>query len=199
MLKCRKEQNWRTFVKLLDATTVYTKADGSIDNKEGGILSIAKKARLQWKKNHDSDFPGYVAIEKYYNGAAETTSSIVASLDAHCRYMKLQCVVDLLSEDEIHIADSFGYSRKSENSSTGKRILFIVTSEDKRYYDWIPSMVYSLFFDASISAIDFVTSVVGCLTLVRVVVLFCADTLMKNTHSSKTMKMFFILNLLIYV
>ena len=30
----------------------------------------------------ESDFPGYVAIEKYYKGAAETTSSIVASLDA---------------------------------------------------------------------------------------------------------------------
>lgn len=151
-----EEQNWKTFVKLLDATTVYTKADGSIDNKEGGILSIAKKAKLAWKKDHDTEFPGYVAIEKYYNGAAETTSSIVASLDAHCRYMKLQCVVDLLSEDEIHIADSFGYSRVSENSSTGKRILFIVTSEDKRYYDWIPSMVYSLFFDElyHLTAID---------------------------------------------
>ena len=52
---------------------------------------------------------------------------------------------------------------------------------------------------AILSAIAFVTSVVGCLTLFRVVVPFCADTLMENTHSSKTMKMFFILNLLIYV
>jgi type IV secretion system protein VirD4 len=149
-------RNWRTFVKLLDATTVYTKADGSIDNREGGIMSIERKAQLQWKKTHDTDFPGYVAVEKYYNGAAETTSSIVASLDAHCRYMKLQCVVDLLSEDEIHIAESFGYSKPSEESSTGKRILFIVTSEDKRYYDWIPSMVYSLFFDElyHLTAID---------------------------------------------
>ena len=149
-------RTWRTFVKLLDATTVYTKADGSIDNREGGIMSIERKAQLQWKKTHDTDFPGYVAVEKYYNGAAETTSSIVASLDAHCRYMKLQCVVDLLSEDEIHIADSFGYSKPSEESSTGKRILFIVTSEDKRYYDWIPSMVYSLFFDElyHLTAID---------------------------------------------
>lgn len=70
--------------------------------------------------------------------------------------MKLSCVVDLLSEDEIHIGESFGYSRKSEGSSTGKRILFIVTSEDKRYYDWIPSMVYSLFFDElyHLTAID---------------------------------------------
>ena len=149
-------RNWRTFVKLLDATTVYTKADGSIDNREGGIMSIERKAQLQWKKTHDTDFPGYVAVEKYYNGAAETTSSIVASLDAHCRYMKLKCVIDLLSEDEIHIAKSFGYSKPSEESSTGKRILFIVTSEDKRYYDWIPSMVYSLFFDElyHLTAID---------------------------------------------
>ena len=150
------ERNWATFVKLLNATTVYTKADGSIDNRPGGILDIAKKAQLKWKKSHDSDFPGYVAIEKYYNGAAETTSSIVASLDAHCRYMKLQCVIDLLSEDEIKISESFGYSKPTEQSSTGKRILFIVTSEDKRYYDWIPSMVYSLFFDElyHLTAID---------------------------------------------
>lgn len=152
----KEMRNWKEFVNLLNATTVYTKTDGSIDNRPGGILEIAKKAQLKWKKNHESDFPGYVAIEKYYNGAAETTSSIVASLDAHCRYMKLQCVIDLLSEDEIHIAESFGYSRPSDNSSTGKRILFIVTSEDKRYYDWIPSMVYSLFFDElyHLTAID---------------------------------------------
>lgn len=152
----KEAQNWKTFVKLLDATTVYTNKDGSIDNRDGGILDIVTTANLKWKDTHDTAFPGYVAIEKFYNGAAETTSSIVASLDAHCRYMKLSCVVDLLSEDEIHIGESFGYSKKSESSSTGKRILFIVTSEDKRYYDWIPSMVYSLFFDElyHLTAID---------------------------------------------
>lgn len=143
----REEQTWRTFVKLLDATTVFTKKDGSIDNRAGGIMDIEKRAQLEWKKSHDTDFPGYISVEKFYHGAAETTSSIVASLDAHCRYMKLACVVDLLSEDEIQIADSFGYSKPTEDCSTGKRILFMVTSEDKRYYDWIPSMVYSLFFD----------------------------------------------------
>ena len=149
-------QNWKTFVKLLDATTVFTKADGSIDNRPDGIMDIMKKAQREWHKNHDTDFPGYVAVEKFYNGAAETTSSIVASLDAHCRYMKLKCVIDLLSEDEIHIGKSFGYSKKSPESKIGKRILFIVTSEDKRYYDWIPSMVYSLFFDElyHLTAID---------------------------------------------
>lgn len=143
-----ENQNWKRFVELLDSTVVYSNADGSIDNREGGILSIMEDANKYWKEQgNEDDFPGYKNVEKFYNGAAETTSSIVASLDAHCRYMKLKCVIDLLSEDEIRITDSFGYSRVSENSSTGKRILYIVTSEDKRYYDWIPSMVYSLFFD----------------------------------------------------
>lgn len=151
-----EEQNWRTFVMLLDATTVYTKPDGAIENRPGGIMKIMERAQREWKVDHDSDFPGYVAVEKYYHGAAETTSSIVASLDAHCRYMKLNCVIDLLSEDEIRITESFGYSRRSENSRTGKRILYIVTSEDKRYYDWIVSMIYSLFFDElyHLTAID---------------------------------------------
>lgn len=152
----KEERNWKTFVKLLEATTVYTKPDGSIDNRPGGIMKIMERAQREWQAHHDTDFPGYVSVEKYYNGAAETTSSIVASLDAHCRYMKLNCVIDLLSEDEIHIAESFGYSKPSTESKTGKRILFIVTSEDKRYYDWIPSMVYSLFFDElyHLTAID---------------------------------------------
>ena len=154
----KESQNWSTFVKLLDATCVYTSKDGSIDNRAGGILDIAKKAQKYWKeeKHMETDFPGYVAVEKYYNGAAETTSSIVASLDAHCRYMKLECVIDLLSEDEIKIAKSFGYSKPCKEAPAGKRILFIVTSEDKRYYDWISSMVYSLYFDElyHLTAID---------------------------------------------
>ena len=154
----KKDRNWRTFVNLLDATCVYTNKDGSIDNRKGGILDIEEAAQKYWKeeKHMETDFPGYVAVKKYYNGAAETTSSIVASLDAHCRYMKLECVIDLLSEDEIKIGKSFGYSKPCKGSPTGKRILFIVTSEDKRYYDWIPSMVYSLFFDElyHLTAID---------------------------------------------
>jgi type IV secretion system protein VirD4 len=152
----KEKQNWAQFVELLNATTVFTRNDGSIDNRPGGIMDIMRKAQVAWKVDHDSDFPGYVAVEKYYHGAAETTSSIVASLDAHCRYMKLQCVIDLLSEDEIRIKKSFGYSKPCPEASTGKRILFIVTSEDKRYYDWIPSMVYSLFFDElyHLTAID---------------------------------------------
>jgi len=143
-----ENRTWKRFVELLESTCVYTSSDGSIDNREGGILSIMEDANKMWKDSgHDGEFPGFKNVEKFYNGAAETTSSIVASLDAHCRYMKLKCVIDLLSEDEIKITESFGYSKPCKSSSTGKRILYIVTSEDKTYYDWIPSMIYSLFFD----------------------------------------------------
>ena len=152
----KEEQNWHTFVKLLDSTAVYADKNGTILNKEDGIFKLFEKANSDWKAKHDTSMPGYKEVEKYYHGAFETTSSIVATLDAHCRYMKLPCVMELLSEDEINIRESFGYSRKSEDCRTGKRILYIVTSEDKRYYDWIPSMVYSLFFEElyHLTAID---------------------------------------------
>jgi len=119
---------------------------------EPGILRLMTDADKRWRespehKDDGSHFPGYVEIEKFYNGAAETTSSIVATLDAHCRYMKLRCVQELLSEDEIKIAETFGYSKPDDKSSTGKRILYMVTSENQRYFDWIVSMIYSLFFD----------------------------------------------------
>ena len=171
----KDKQNWREFVKLLESTTVHQNAMGKIENygmpkldKNGevqrdetgkiqvvgpkdakpGILAIMTEANNFWHENgHTDDFPGYEAIEKFYNGAAETTSSIVASLDAHCRYMKLDCVKELLSDDEIKIGETFGYCKPNKYSSTGKRILYIVTSENQRYFDWITSMIYSLFFD----------------------------------------------------
>ena len=152
-----EEQNWKTFVKLLNSTTVKSE-QGEITNEEGGILDLFEKANKEWQDKYGEDeyFPGYIDIEKYYNGAPETTSSIVASLDTHCKYMKLKCVQELLSEDEIDIVDSFGYCKKTDKCPTGKRILYICTSEDKRYYDWIVSMVYSLFFDClyHLTAVD---------------------------------------------
>ena len=135
--------------------TIMTDHSGNVivqggPDAEPGILKIITDCDKRWRespehKGDGSHFPGYVDIEKYYNGAAETTSSIVASLDAHCRYMKLQCVQDLLSEDEIEIGKSFGYSRPDANSRTGKRILYLVTSENQHYFDWIVSVIYSLF------------------------------------------------------
>lgn len=122
------------------------------ENCEPGILKIITDCDKRWRESpeHKGDgthFPGYIDIEKFYNGAPETTASIVSSLDAHCRYMKLECVKNLLSDDEIQIAKSFGYSKPNDYSSTGKRILYIVTSENQRYFDWITSMIYSLLFD----------------------------------------------------
>lgn len=158
-------KDWYHFVELLESTTV--KADpktGGIDNSDpNGILQRFERANKNWLAGaytngvpQSENLKGLVDIRKIYTGAQETSSSIVSSLDAHCKYMKLDCVKRLLSEDEIDITNSFGYCRKSKVSPTGKHILFIVTSEDKRYYDWITSMVYSLFFDElyHLTAID---------------------------------------------
>jgi type IV secretion system protein VirD4 len=149
-------KDWKNFVELLESTAVKSDPQtGGIDNSdENGIYRRFQKANEEWHKGSYTNgepqaehLKGFVDIEKYYTGAQETTSSIIASLDAHCRYMKLQCVKELLSEDDIDIKNSFGYCKRSKASPTGKRILYIVTSEDKRYYDWITSMVYSMFFD----------------------------------------------------
>lgn len=144
----KEDQNWYSLVELLESTIVKANPKGGIDNSdENGILSRFEKANEAWRVDHDADLKGLVDVRKYYNGAQETTSSIVASLDAHCAYMKLDCVKELLSSDDIRIDETFGYCTKTKKAETGKYILFIVTSEDKRYYDWIPSMIYSLFFE----------------------------------------------------
>ena len=159
-----EDKDWTHFVELLESTIVKANEQtGGIDNSDpNGILNRFERANENWlnglytKEKPTEDLKGLVDIRKFYNGAQETTSSIVASLDAHCRYMKLQCVKNLLSVDDIDIKNSFGYCKKTKGSPTGKRILYIVTSEDKRYYDWITSMVYSLFFDElyHLTAID---------------------------------------------
>lgn len=150
----KERQNWTEFVTLLESTAVKANARGKIDNSdENCILQRFTKADRMWQDGeidgikHEEHLKGFVDVDKLYNGAHETTSSVVASLDAHCRYMKLDCVKKLLSEDDIQIKKTFGYCEKTPESPTGKRILFIKTSEDKRYFDWITSMVYSLFFD----------------------------------------------------
>ena len=144
-----QDQDWEHFVELLNSTAVKA------DPKTGGIdLSDPKcfynrylKANELWKKEHNGEnLKGFEDVEKIYTGAQETSSSIVSSLDAHCKFMKLDCVVDLLSEDDLDFVQTFGYKKVTQDfSPTGKYIAYLVTSENERYYDWIPSMIYSLF------------------------------------------------------
>lgn len=150
----KENQDWYHFVELLESTIVVADPKGGIDNSdENGILNRFERANEAWMSGaidgikHEENLKGLVDIRKFYNGAQETTSSIVASLDAHCAYMKLDCVKELLSSDDIRIDETFGYCKKTPKAPSGKYILFIVTSEDKRYYDWITSMIYSLFFE----------------------------------------------------
>ena len=144
----KQNQTWEYFVELLDSTAVKSDPQtGGIDLSDPNcFMNRYARANEKWKEEHNGEnLKGFTDVEKIYTGAQETSSSIVASLDAHCKYMKLDCVIDLLSEDDLDIINSFGYCKPSHMSRTGKYILYIVTSENERYFDWIPSMIYSIF------------------------------------------------------
>jgi len=143
-------QDWKHFVELLNSDTVKANPQtGAIDTSDPNcLMQRFNTANEKWKAEHNGeDLKGFKDVEKIYTNAQETASSIVASLDAHCKYMKLDCVVDLLSTDDLDFTRTFGHALKSKKSPTGKYILFMVTSESVRHFDWIPSMIYSLFID----------------------------------------------------
>ncbi|MBR1441304.1 MAG: type IV secretory system conjugative DNA transfer family protein [Lachnospiraceae bacterium] len=146
----QKDQDWKHFKELLDCDTV--KADpktGAIDTSDPNcLMQRFIRANEKWKEEHNGEeLKGFRDVEKIYTNAQETASSIVSSLDSHCKFMKLDCVVDLLSTDDLDFTRTFGHALKSKKSPTGKYILFMVTSESVRHFDWIPSMIYSLFID----------------------------------------------------
>lgn len=146
----KEKQDWRNFVELLNSTTVKQNPQtGAIDTSDPNhIYQRFIRANEKWKSEHNGEeLKGFVDIEKIYTNAPETASSIVSSLDAHAKFMKLDCVVDLLSSDDLDFINTFGYGKKTNKAKSGKYILYLVTSENVRHFDWIPSMIYSMFFE----------------------------------------------------
>ncbi len=148
-----QDRDWRHFVELLDSTGIKTDPKtGAIDNSDPNcILQRFEAANKLWHEGkftdgveQEEDLKGLVDVRKIYSGAAETASSIVSSLDSHAKYMRLDCVKELLSDDDLDIVNTFGYGKPSAISPTGKYILYIVTSESDRFYDWITSVIYAL-------------------------------------------------------
>lgn len=146
----RQNRDWKHFVELLNSDTVKANPQtGAIDISDPNcLMQRFIRANNRWKEDHNGqELKGFKDVEKVYTNAQETASSIVSSLDAHCKFMKLDCVVDLLSSDDLDFINTFGYGRKTKKVPTGKYILYMVTSESVRHFDWIPSMIYSLFID----------------------------------------------------
>lgn len=146
----RSKKNWKNFVELLNCDTVRANPQtGAIDISDPDcLMQRFIRANNKWKEDHEGkELKGFRDVEKIYTNAQETASSIVSSLDAHCKFMKLDCVVDLLTNDDLNFIETFGRGRPTKRSPTGKYILYMVTSESVRHFDWIPSMIYSLFID----------------------------------------------------
>lgn len=146
----KQNQDWKHFKELLDCDAVKANPQtGAIDISDPDcLMQRFIRANNKWKEEHDGEeLKGFKDVEKIYSNAQETASSIVSSLDSHCVFMKLDCVVDLLSDDDLDFINTFGYGKKTKKASTGKYVLYVVTSENARHFDWIPSMIYSLIID----------------------------------------------------
>lgn len=151
-----EDQDWRHFIELIDSMGIKANPKtGAIDNSdENCIYQRFLRANEGWKNGdftnnepQEDDLKGFIDIRDLYNGAFETTAGVIESLKNHTGDMKYDSVIDLLSEDDIDITNNFVYSKKNKRSSTGKRCLFLVTSETKRQYDWITSMIYYFAID----------------------------------------------------
>ena len=151
-----QDQDWKHFIELIDSMGIKSNPKtGAIDNSdENCIYQRFLRANEKWKEGaytngvpQTDDLKGFIDIRDLYNGAFETTAGVIESLKNHTKDMKYDSVVELLSDDDIDIVNNFVYSRKNKHSSTGKRCLFMVTSETKRQYDWITSMIYYFAID----------------------------------------------------
>lgn len=151
-----QDQDWKHFIGLIDSMGIKSNPKtGAIDNSdENCIYQRFLRVNEKWKEGvytdgipQQEDLKGFIDIRDLYNGAFETTAGVIESLKNHTKDMKYDSVVELLSEDDIDIVNNFVYSRKNKYSKTGKRALFMVTSETKRQYDWITSMIYYFAID----------------------------------------------------
>lgn len=145
----KSQQDWKHFVELVNACIVRVNPQtGTIDNSDpNGIYQRFLRANEEWKEKHNGEeFKGFQDIDSIYSNAHETASSIVTSLSRHCEHMMIDSVINLLSHDDLDFLNTFGHAKKSKKSPTGKYVLFMITSEGERHFDWIPSMIYSLFF-----------------------------------------------------
>jgi type IV secretion system protein VirD4 len=146
----KQDQDWKHFIELINCDAVKANPQtGAIDISDPDcLMQRFIRANNKWKSEHDGeDLKGFKDVEKIYSNAQETASSIVSSLDSHCVFMKLDCVVELLSNDDLDFINTFGYGKKTKKASTGKYVLYMVTSENARHFDWIPSMIYALVID----------------------------------------------------
>ena len=151
-----QDQAWKHFIELIDSMGIKANPKtGAIDNSDDNcIYQRFLRANEKWKNGdftdgvkQTDDLKGFIDVRDLYNGAFETTAGVIESLKNHTGDMKYDSVVELLSEDDIDIVNNFVYSKKNKRSKTGKRCLFLVTSETKRQYDWITSMIYYFAID----------------------------------------------------
>ena len=141
----KERQTWRTLINLIDRTEIIQDEDGNIQPNE--IMTEMEKYNEDWKKEHKgTNHPAYQDYKDVFGGAFETVASIVLSAKVRCANMKLESALSMMDIDEMDIFEKFAYSRKTPDSPTGKRVLYLITKESDHSMDWYISILYMTFF-----------------------------------------------------
>lgn len=135
----RVARNFPAVMELLKKADFKTDSRG---NKLDSELDKLMKVLERENPNH----PAVINYNKSMRGAADTVRSIIISANARLAVLANEILLDVLSEDEIHI-ESFGRE---------KTILYCVIPDNDKSFNFIIGMLYSQIFKELYYQADFV-------------------------------------------
>ena len=135
----RVERNFQAVMELLK------KADFKTDSRGNKLDSELDKLMRVLEREHPNH-PAVINYNKSMRGAADTVRSIIISANARLAVLENKILLDVLSEDEIHI-ESFGRE---------KTILYCVIPDNDKSFNFIIGMLYSQIFKELYYQADFV-------------------------------------------
>ena len=125
------ERNFRTIMYLLD--------EAQFDEKGNCLLDVRMKRLAAIEQTH----PAVKAYRRYRSGPEDTIRSVISTVNARMQPFDDEELLDLLSENDIPF-DEFGTG--INGNGTTKSNLFIIIPDEDITYNFIPGMIYTLFF-----------------------------------------------------
>ncbi len=146
----RKKMNFRTVMELLkkaefelDPETM-TKKESELDRMFSALEWSEQKRMAQEQAEGNIPKPMCPAVDKYNSvmrGAADTVRSIVITLDMRLANLHIEELLDLLSEDEIHIAElGMGVDFDGKTPTA----LFLSIPDNDTSFNFVVGMFYTV-------------------------------------------------------
>lgn len=144
-----EKKNFRTVMELLkkaefelDPETM-SKKESELDRMFAALEHSEQKRMAQEQAEGKIPKPMCPAVEKYNSvmrGAADTVRSIIITLDTRLSRLHIEEVLDLLSEDEIHLPE---IGMGVDFDGTTKTALFLSIPDNDTSFNFIPGMLYT--------------------------------------------------------